>query len=853
MLVRGSNKQADPLAVDPTVVKKGSRMARRGSSARRRSKPGRPRNRLVRLARLAVDFATPVHALLIAVVAAGLLVAVVVEQPIVQVAAVAVTTLGIVALLALDRRLDRGRPGMVRSGAIDTGPSAASSADGERRARRAIGRSEAIVTVVIPGKNEAAFARDCIRSLKSQTLTNFDAVLIDDGSTDSTLDVLLDEIGDDPRFRIVRTRRSVGIGLARNIGVASSSSRYVTFLDLDDFLAPDALLARVETAEQHADRPWVAGSYCWHDTVESESTPEDWLPTRGNRRPTISWLSHIDDAFFIASAPLLRRDAFLAVGGFDDAPTAEDQVFWFKLLRWGFVLVGTDIVGVAYRRKATSHAVSTAVAMRDTIARLLAERSEPMSPPEGQHGPFFFGGDLGTYRASTGFTRRTAAALGIAVADGSSPALIQRLVADLGPVPVPLVGWVVDLDDMALGGSRRVTRPRGEADREGPIVRAISRLLAPLVEGAHREAAKWLEDGGQPALPGTAVARPVQAQTLLSITASSLGSLTPTGRPFLLLPSSAYHTDELIELVDELRERGLSPVAMLNKRRWATTGSALARVDVPAVNALPPGDWLLDFAGLLTFNDWGEYFGDYVAYVKGKAPVSFAKVEGVQDWLDHDTGRIRNAYLGADVVLCQGDNDVSALADRRDRLEVVGSDRLEAIWNDQVPAEASPRVVGNVNFTYGVQSEHRDLWVETLRDACRQVNVPLELSLHPSEASTFPGLASPHPIRHLLVTNSILVSRFSTVIFEGMARGCSVIYYNPHGEQVPTFHHPDGAFDIAEDPLALAQHIEAAKVRKRVEAKERAAAFFARQVSMVPGVSVAKRTIEAIARNVGPS
>jgi glycosyl transferase family 2 len=820
-------------------------MARRRSSARR-SKSARPRNRLLRLARATFAFATPDHALLIVAVAVGLLVAVVVEQPILQVAGVAVATLGIVALLALNGRSDRGRSGMMRKGA-------ASSADGQRPIRRAIGRSEAIVTVIIPGKNESAFARDCIRSLKNQTLTNFAVVLIDDASTDATLDVLLDEIGGDARFRIIRTRRSVGIGLARNLGVSWSTSRYVTFLDLDDFLAPDALASRVEAAERHSDQPWVAGAYCWHETVDSQSTPEGWLPERGKPRDAISWLSHFDDAFFIASAPLLRRDAFLAVGGFDDAPTAEDVVFWFKLLRWGFVLVGTDTVGVAYRRKATSHAVSTAVAMRDTITRLLAERSEPMSPPPGRHGPFFFSDDLGTYRASIGFTRRTAAALGIAIADDSSSSAIQRLVADLGTVPLPLVGWAVDLRDVALGGSRRVTRPRGEPDREAPIAREVARLLAPLVEGAHREAAKWLAAGEQPTLPGTTVARPVRQQQLLSIPVSSLGSLIRTGRPVLLLPSSAYHTDELIELVDELRERGFSPLAMLNKRRWATTGSALARVDVPAVDALPPGDWLLGFAALLTFNDWGEYFGDYVAYVKGKAPVSFAKVEGVQDWLDLDTGRTRNAYLASDVVLCQGDNDVGALEGRRDRLEVVGGDRLEAIWNDPVPADTRPRVVGNVNFTYGVQSEHRDLWVATLRDACRRADVGLDLSLHPSETASFPGLASPDPIRHLLVSNSILVSRFSTVLFEGMARGCSVIYYNPHGEQVPTFHHPDGAFDVAEDPLTLARHIEAAKVRKRAEAKERAAAFFARQVSMVPGVSVAKRTIEAIARNVGPS
>ena len=127
------------------------------------------------------------------------------------------------------------------------------------------------------------------------------------------------------------------------------------------------------------------------------------------------------------------------------------------------------------------------------------------------------------------------------------------------------------------------------------------------------------------------------------------------------------------------------------------------------MKALPAGDWLLDFAALFTFNDWGEYFGEYVTYVKGHDTVSFAKVEGVQDWLDHDTGMVRNAYLASDVVLCQGDNDVAALEGRRGRLEVIGSDRLEAIWNGPLPVNGDPRVVGNVNFTYGVQSEHRAL------------------------------------------------------------------------------------------------------------------------------------------------
>jgi glycosyltransferase involved in cell wall biosynthesis len=89
-----------------------------------------------------------------------------------------------------------------------------------------IRRGPPIVTVVIPGKNEASYARDCIQSLKDQTLPNFEAVIVDDCSTDSTLEVVLDAVGGDPRFRMVRTPRSVGIGLARNHGARIATTKY---------------------------------------------------------------------------------------------------------------------------------------------------------------------------------------------------------------------------------------------------------------------------------------------------------------------------------------------------------------------------------------------------------------------------------------------------------------------------------------------------------------------------------------------------------------------------------------------------------------------------------------------------
>jgi hypothetical protein len=112
-------------------------------------------------------------------------------------------------------------------------------------------------------------------------------------------------------------------------------------------------------------------------------------------------------------------------------------------------------------------------------------------------------------------------------------------------------------------------------------------------------------------------------------------------------------------------------------------------------------------------------------------------------------------------------------------------------------------------------------------------------------------VAADTPLRHLLVEDSILVSRFSTVLYEGMARGCSAVYYNPHGEHVPTFANPEGAFDVVTNPSELAEALEMAKKRTRAEAKQRASEFFAKQVSMLPGDAVAARTADVIASYVG--
>lgn len=98
----------------------------------------------------------------------------------------------------------------------------------------------AFFSVIVPFYNVENFIRDCCLSLKNQSFSNFEAIFIDDGSKDKSLDILKDEIGEDSRFKIIY-QLNQGQAVARNNGLRNSSGKYILYLDSDDYLSDNLL------------------------------------------------------------------------------------------------------------------------------------------------------------------------------------------------------------------------------------------------------------------------------------------------------------------------------------------------------------------------------------------------------------------------------------------------------------------------------------------------------------------------------------------------------------------------------------------------------------------------------------
>lgn len=132
--------------------------------------------------------------------------------------------------------------------------------------------SSPVVTVIVPGRDVAPYAEDTLASLRAQTLVDWTAILIDDGSRDATGRVFADAAASDGRFHVVSHDRPRGLGAARNAGLDRVDTPVVAFLDADDVLTPNALERWVSTLDASGS-DFVAGAY-----VRLRPTDEGYVP-----------------------------------------------------------------------------------------------------------------------------------------------------------------------------------------------------------------------------------------------------------------------------------------------------------------------------------------------------------------------------------------------------------------------------------------------------------------------------------------------------------------------------------------------------------------------------------------------
>jgi hypothetical protein len=198
-------------------------------------------------------------------------------------------------------------------------------------------------SIVIPAYNAADMVTLALDSVMSQTMPHFECIIVDDGSTDATRNIIRRYVEKDPRF-ILHARPHGGIVPALNYGIEKATCEIIVRMDTDDIMAPDRLEKQLAFMEHHPDVDIVGAQMVCMDVKGT--------PVRQSAYPLTD--AEIKKAMFTTN-PLahptvaFRTKVWETLGGYQGDGRAEDYRLWAEAHIYGFVFANMEDVVLQYR------------------------------------------------------------------------------------------------------------------------------------------------------------------------------------------------------------------------------------------------------------------------------------------------------------------------------------------------------------------------------------------------------------------------------------------------------------------------------------------------------------------------
>ena len=201
-----------------------------------------------------------------------------------------------------------------------------------------------LISIIVPCYNQGIYLKETIQSALASSYRPLEILIINDGSTDNSLELAQELEVQHPEVRVL-DQANAGVTKARNAGIAAAQGEYLLPLDGDDLISPTYIEQGLAIL---ATRPEVKVVYCQAEKF-SASGRKPW-----KLKPFSLQQLAKDNMIFVSA--LFRKADALAVGGFSEDMKLgrEDWEFWIKLLKNGGEVVQLPLVGFFYRLTPTS-------------------------------------------------------------------------------------------------------------------------------------------------------------------------------------------------------------------------------------------------------------------------------------------------------------------------------------------------------------------------------------------------------------------------------------------------------------------------------------------------------------------
>lgn len=203
------------------------------------------------------------------------------------------------------------------------------------RKRKDISRAMVKISFILPMYKAEKYLPRVIESLKSQTMPDFEAIFVDDGSPDNSARVCRELFGEDTRFVLIR-KENGGVSSARNVGLDAARGKYIFFVDPDDSIEPNSAELLWESAErEQADIVFFSRRNDRYKNGELISSSVASLGIEGvfRPRPCVDHFDKIATAYFVTDKLFKRELIERAHIRFRDMDIGEDGVFFAEYIR----------------------------------------------------------------------------------------------------------------------------------------------------------------------------------------------------------------------------------------------------------------------------------------------------------------------------------------------------------------------------------------------------------------------------------------------------------------------------------------------------------------------------------------
>lgn len=203
-----------------------------------------------------------------------------------------------------------------------------------------------LVSVIMPAYNAEKYICQAIDSVRRQTYTDWELIVVDDASKDETVSIVKDYCRKDSRIKLLCNSRNQGVSRTRKNGVEAAAGEWVSFLDSDDAWRPEKLEKQIALQKQYNAKLIFTGSAF----MDSEGKPLEWVLHVPEK---IQYRQLLKQNLISNSSVLIEKKAYEECAVLAD-DMHEDFACWLRFLRKGNIAYGVDEPLLLYRLSAQS-------------------------------------------------------------------------------------------------------------------------------------------------------------------------------------------------------------------------------------------------------------------------------------------------------------------------------------------------------------------------------------------------------------------------------------------------------------------------------------------------------------------